>query len=223
MSKREIFVNSILWIERNVIMAVTYCLISPFPFSDTMDLLKKMASKVGDVIQEDSRRGYILAKYKVSAFRKLKLEFFVERNEKDCNVRAIFHGDVIVSAKDKWWDLCLSALFELAPNTDFGVSLAEKNPYVIGLLYLEDDTEQIHISRTKQNTSLTGFLLGGALFGDAGAIVGGMSGKQRTVSHTVTQFSNSQLTRLIYNNGRLWEGSITKGSKLYNEIMVNFK
>lgn len=204
-------------------MTVTYCLISPFPFQETMNLLEQMMDKVGIVIQADSRRGYILSKYKVSAFRKLKMEFFIERNEKTCNVRTIFHGDAITSAKDKWWDLCLSALFELSPDTDFGVSLAEKSPYVVGLLYLGDDMEQVHISHTKRNTSITGFLLGGALFGDAGAIVGGMSGRQRTVGHTFTQFSNSQLARLIYNNGRLWEGTITKGSKLYNEIMVNFK
>lgn len=204
-------------------MTVTYCLISPFPHQETIKLLEQMMNKVGVVKSVDARRGYILAKYKVSSLRKLKIEFFIERNEKSCNVRAIFYGDVITSAKDKWWDLCLSSLFELSPNTDFGVSLAEKSPYVVGLLYLGDDMEQVYVSRTKRNTSISGFLIGGALFGDAGAIVGGMSGKQRTVGHSFTQFANSQLARLIYNNGRLWEGNITKGSKLYNEIMVNFK
>ncbi len=203
-------------------MTVTYCLISPFSYQETTKLLEQMMNKVGVVKSIDTRRGYILAKYKVSALRKIKIEFFIERNEKSCNVRAIFYGDVIISAKDKWWDSCLSTLFELSPNTDFGVSLAEKNPYVVGLLYLEDDMEQVYVSRAKRSTSITGFLLGGALFGDAGAIVGGMSGRQRTVGHTFTQFSNSQLARLVYNNGRLWEGTIIKGSKLYNEIMVNF-
>lgn len=204
-------------------MTVTYCLISPFPYKETTELLEQMMSKVGVVKKVDLRRGYILAKYKVSALRKLKMEFFIERGEKSCNVRTIFYGDAATFAKDKWWDSCLSVLFSLSPNTDFGVSLAEKNPYVVGLLYLEDDMEQVHISHTKRHASITGFLLGGALFGDAGAIVGGMSGRQRTVGHTFTQFSKSQLARLIYNNGRLWEGTITKGSKLYNEIMVNFK
>lgn len=204
-------------------MNTTYCFISPFSFQETMGLLEEMVKKIGSIKCIDTRKGYLLAKYKVSALRSLKLEFYIERGENTCNVRTIFHGDVIISAKDKWWDLCLSALFELSPDTDFGVSLAEKSPYVVGLLYLEDDVEQVHISHTKRHTSITGFLLGGALFGETGAIVGGMSGKQRTVGHTHTQFSNSQLARLIYNNGRLWEGTITKGSKLYNEIMVNFK
>ena len=204
-------------------MSTTYCLVSPFPFQETMNLLERMVEKVGRVKSVDARRGYILAKYKVSAVRNTKIEFFVERGEKSCNVRTVFYGEVIVSGKDKWWDSCLSALFEIAPNADFGVSLANKNPYVVGLLYLGDDTKQVYLSRTKHNASITGFLLGGALFGDAGAIVGGMSGKERTVGHTYTEFSNTQLARLIYNNGRLWEGTITKDSKLYNEIMVNFK
>jgi len=200
----------------------TYCLVSPFPFQETMSLLERMIEKIGRVKSVDARRGYISARYKLSV-GSFKMEFFVERGETSCNIRVISYADGFIRAKDKWWDTCLSALFEIAPNTDFGVSLANKNPYVVGLLYLGDDTKQVYLSRTKHNASITGFLLGGALFGDAGAVVGGMSGRERTVGHTHTEFSNTQLARLIYNNGRLWEGTITKGSKLYNEIMVNFK
>ena len=201
----------------------TYCLVSPFPFQETMSLVEKMVEKVGRVKSVDARRGYISARYKLSV-GSFKMEFFVERGETSCNVRTIFYcTEGLIRVRDKYWDTCLSALFEIAPNADFGVSLANKNPYVVGLLYLGDDTKQVYLSRTKHNASITGFLLGGALFGDAGAVVGGMSGRERTVGHTHTEFSNTQLARLIYNNGRLWEGTITKGSKLYNEIMVNFK
>lgn len=204
-------------------MNITYCFISPFPYHDTISLLEKAISKIGNVKDTDARKGYILAKYKVSAVRHIKMEFFIERNDTSCNVRIIFHGDVIISAKDKWWDNFLTALFELSPNIDFGVSLAEKDPYVVGLLYLGDETEQIHISHTKHNPSITGFLMGGALFGSTGAVVGGLSGKSRTEGHILTQFADKQLARIIYNNGRLWEGNIKKDRKLYNEIMVNFK
>ena len=166
-------------------MNITYCFISPFPYQDTINLLEKAISKIGNVKDTDARKGYILAKYKVSAVRYIKMEFFVERNDTSCNVRTTFHSDVIISAKDKWWDNFLTALFELSPDTDFGVSLAEKDPYVVGLLYLGDETEQIHISHTKHNPSITGFLIGGALFGSAGAVVGGLSGKSRTEGHTL--------------------------------------
>ena len=67
-----------------------------------------------------------------------------------------------------------------------------------------------------------GALVGGALFGDAGFILGGMSGPTRTYGHSYERFSDSQLVRIMYNNGRIWEGTLKKGSKLYNDIMVNF-
>ena len=88
---------------------------------------------------------------------------------------------------------------------------------------LRGDTKQVSFSQTSGGTSLGGFLVGGALFGDAGAIIGGLSGKQRTVTNSKTVFSNELLVRVIYTNGRLWEGTVIKGSQLYHEIMVNMK
>lgn len=202
-------------------LQTTYCFISPFPTEDTIHNISVAFNHVGKVKKTDPVRGYMLCMYHVGPLNDRKVEFFVERNDEKCNVRACFWGDVITSGKDKWWDNFLKALFANCPNADFGVSLANKDAYIVGVLYLGDETHQVHTSRTTGGTSLLGFLTGGALFGAAGAIVGGMSGKQRTVGHSFEQFSNSQLARVIYNNGRLWEGTVQKGSQLYNEIMVN--
>lgn len=200
---------------------VIYTFVIPFPYKNALELLKKTILETGKIKKSEDERGYILSKYKVSSVRTVPLEFFIERGQTACKVRACFKAELVINAQDKLWDNFLQTLFRLAPETDFGVSLANKNPYVVGVLYLGNDTEEVHISRTTGNRSLTGFLLGGALFGDAGAIVGGMTGTQKTYGRTYTQFSNKQLARLLYNNGRLWEGEISKGSKLYNEIMVN--
>ena len=199
----------------------TYCFVSPFATGQTVDIITQAFAKVGKVKALDASRGYLKGKYRVSAFRYIDIEFYIERSETQCKVRALFHGNVISSGKDRWWDNFLSALFTEAPNADFGVSLAREAPYIVGVLYLGDDTHQVHSSRTTGGTSLLGFLAGGALFGVAGAVVGGMSGKQRTIEHSFEQFSSSQLARVVYNNGRLWEGTIKKGSDIYNEIMVN--
>lgn len=201
----------------------TYCFVSPFSMRETVGVINRAFQKVGKVKQIDEARGYMQCKYHAGPLNDRKVDFFIERNDQACKVRACFYGEVIVSGKDKWWDNFLSYLFIEAPEADFGVSLANKNAYVVGILYLGDDTTQVHTSRTTSGTSLLGFLAGGALFGAAGAVVGGMSGKQRTVGHSFTKFSNSQLARIIYNNGRLWEGAVVKGSALYNEIMVNIK
>ncbi len=210
--------------KANILGDTTYCFASPLDTQHTTRAVVNAFLQIGGEIKQcNENNGYIQGVYRINTKRTLsqplKVEFFISHGDKLCKVRSFFKK----RANDDVFDRFLTALFSQFPDADFGVSLANGCPYVMGVLYLGGDTEQVHISRTKRNTSITGFLLGGALFGDAGAIVGGMSGRQRTVGHTFTQFSNSQLARIIYNNGRLWEGTITKGSKLYNEIMVNFK
>lgn len=208
---------------------IIYTFMSPFSTEVTVDMICKIMSEIGKIREKDCRKGVIKTKYNLNSFKKYKWDFFIEHSEKACKVRMVMGDDGCLDIKNVWrtrdgaWDSFLSRLFKMSPDTDFGVTLSEGSPYITGVLYLENDIEQVCISHTKRNTSITGFLLGGALFGDAGAIVGGMSGKQKTVGHTYTQFSKSQLARIIYNNGRLWEGTVVKGSELYNEIMVNFK
>lgn len=207
-------------------LQITYCFVSPFSTSDTVNMITKAFARVGKIKKADATRGYIHGKYRVSALRHVNMEFFVQRDEASCKVRVVLNEELlqtksVIRTVDGWWDNFLSALFAECPNTDFGVSFARRDAYIVGILYLGDDTHQVHTSRTTGGTSLLGFLTGGALFGAAGAIVGGMSGKQRTTGHSYEQFSDSQLARVIYNNGRLWEGTVQKGSDIYNEIMVN--
>lgn len=206
-----------------------YTFISPFSTLQTAEMISKVMNKLGKVKKENLRNGHIKSVYRLAPLRKYKWNFYIEHSEKTCRVRMVMDEDGYWDTKTVWrvrdgaWDNFLTNLFELAPSADFGVTLSEGSPYVMGVLHLENDIEQVCISHTKRDPSLTGFLLGGALFGDAGAIVGGMSGKQRTFGYTYTQFADSQLCRIIYNNGRLWEGTVRKDSELYNEIMVNMQ
>ncbi|MCH5197992.1 MAG: hypothetical protein J1E34_03700 [Oscillospiraceae bacterium] len=198
-----------------------YCFVSPFPTQETTHIINSAFQSVGKVKITDPVKGYVLCRYKVSAFRTIKVEFFVERSDTVCKVRAVIHGEVINRARDKWWDNYLSSTFSLYPNVDFGVSLANKHPLVCGVLFLGGETEQVFTSYTTGGTSLTGFLVGGALFGGTGAIVGGLSGTQHTYGKSREQFADTQLMRIIYNNGRIWEGRVEKNSSMYQEIMVN--
>lgn len=205
---------------------ITYCFVSPFPTKDTVDLIEKAFLHVGRIREADAVQGRLSGKYRVSAFRSIRIDFYVQRDNETCKVRAIINEELleiksVLRRVDGFWDNFLVALFQETNNADFGVTLANENARIVGVLYLGGDTEQVQTSRTTKGTSLLGFLAGGALFGTAGAVVGGMSGKQRTVSHSFEQFSDSQLARVIYNNGRLWEGELMRGSDLYNEIMVN--
>ena len=122
---------------------------------------------------------------------------------------------------DRLWDKFLIALMETEPDADFGVTIAFDNAVIVGVQYLGSDIIQTQNSVTSGGSSLLGFLAGGALFGSAGAIVGGMSGRQSTFGEVSDTLSDRQIAKVIYSNGRYWEGVVKKGSKIYNEIMVN--
>ena len=194
----------------------TYCIAVPFPSVEALNMITRVLVSIGEVKSADPHHGVVRGTIRTSSKKKRRVEFYVERNEEHCKVRACFYR----LANDDWWDLFLCTLFEMYPGVDFGVSLAKGDPVVAGVLNLSGDTKEVYYSKTSGGTSLGGFLLGGALFGDAGAIVGGLSGKQRTVTDSRTVYSKELLVRIIYSNGRLWEGPVFKGSPLYNEIMV---
>lgn len=194
----------------------TYCFVAPFSTQETLKLIGEVLSSIGEVKDVDSYHGTLFGKIRVSSKKKVPVTFYVERNDERCKVRACFDR----RADDDWWDFFLDALFEKCPDADFGVSIVRGDPLVAGVLHLGGDIREVYSSTTTGGTSLGGFLIGGALFGDAGAVVGGLSGKQRTVTNSRTEFSNELLVRIIYSNGRLWEGTVDKGSQLYNEIMV---
>lgn len=195
----------------------TYCFVAPFSTKDTMVKITDVLNKTGQVKDVDPLHCTVSGKIWVDIKKAKKIIFYIEKNESACKVRAVFKR----MANDAWWDFFLYELFESSPGVDYGVSIADGNPQLAAVLHLGDETSQVSFSKTTGGRSLGGFLVGGALFGTAGAVVGGLSGKQRTITHTNTVYSNTLLVRIIYNNGRLWEGTVRKGSNLYNEIMVN--
>lgn len=200
----------------NIKNDTTYCFVVPFPTNETRNMISEVLASVGEVKSVDPHHGVIIGKLRVSSKKKRPVTIYVERNNERCKVRACFRR----LANDDWWDFFLDALFKRHPGVDFGVSLAKGDPVVAGVLNLSGDTHEVHTSITRGGTSLGGFLVGGALFGETGAVVGGLSGKQRTVTNSRTEFSSTLLVRVIYSNGRLWEGSVYKKSQLYNEIML---
>ena len=201
----------------NFLRDTTYCFVAPFSTQETLAKITEVLDKTGKVKAVDPLHCTVSGKLQVDLHKKQKIIFYVEKNESECKVRAVFKD----MANDAWWDFFLQELFESSPGIDYGVSLANGRPQLAAILNVGDETAQVSFSKTSGGTSLGGFLLGGALFGSAGAVVGGLSGKHRTVTRTNTVYANSLLVRIIYSNGRLWEGSVQKGSDLYNEIMVN--
>lgn len=206
-------------LSKDIKKDTTYCFIVPYSMNKTLELICDTLRTNGHIISIDHHHGIINGKFRVSPYSKRKMTFYVERNRRKCRVRAVFHN----KANDDWWDLFLNILFEKNTDVDFGVTYAKGDPLVAHVLDLNGDILEEYSSVTYGGTSLSGFLMGGALFGEAGAIVGGLSGNQHTVTTASTTYSTALLVRLIYSNGRLWEGTVYKDSHFYNEIMVNLQ
>lgn len=203
----------------NISGDTVYCFIIPFGTQVALEMLKTVLQRAGEVKNIDPLRGIVNGMIFTSAKDRRNIDFYVEKNDNSCKVRACFRK----MGNDDWWDLFLRSLFAAYPNVDFCVEIANGKPVVVGVLDLQGDTKQVAFSTTRGGASLGGFLIGGALFGSAGAIVGGLSGKKRTATDIKTVYSKELLVRIIYSNGRLWEGVVYKGTSLYNEIMVNMK
>lgn len=198
---------------------VEYNFVSPYSHEKTREIVLKSCMRMGKV--KDDR-----VCIKVKKPWHWKMEFYIQRADKDCRVRCVMRdccSDIprVWVKRDLLWDRFLVYMNSFAPGTEWGISVSRGNPNVIGAVFLDDGVQQVHMSRTKKNPSLVGFLAGGMIFGGAGAIVGGMSGKSRTDGRTYNTISNVRLVRVMYDNGRIWEGEVRKKSALYNEILLN--
>ena len=71
-----------------------------------------------------------------------------------------------------------------------------------------------------KNVSLGRAAVGGALFGGAGAVVGGLSGTKTTRTFTYEDFTGSIPFRLYYSNGRVIEKVIAKSSKEFPAMLA---
>lgn len=128
--------------------------------------------------------------------------------------------DVKAKVTDKVYDVFLKELFKLEPTVNFGVSLANKAPCVIAVNGVGTNIATQTDTVSKQKPNVGGMLVGDFFFGQAGAIVGGMSGKTESTSVTREVFSKNRLASVIFNNGRVYEGEIREGTALYNEVMA---
>lgn len=117
------------------------------------------------------------------------------------------------------WNAFIESLLKTSPGVDFGIKSGV--PEMVAIQFFGDGTEQVFVSNTSHSPSLGGAVLGGLLFGTAGAIIGGTGGTSYTTGRSSTVFSKEVLAKARYSNGLLAEGKLQRNSPAYNEIMVN--
>ena len=118
-----------------------------------------------------------------------------------------------------FWDLFLENLLRRYPDVDFGVKPGL--PALAAIQFLDDGTKQVLVSDRIHCPSWSGAVLGGLLFGTAGAIVGGLGGESYTTTTARTVVSKDRIAMVRYSNGLVFRGRMINNGSLYQEIMAN--
>lgn len=99
------------------------------------------------------------------------------------------------------------------------------NQKMQGVLYTQyigaNSYETISKTKTKKGSLVGRSVVGGALFGPAGAIIGGSSAKKKTTS--VTKATNEVSFLVFYQNGTIEEDVAIKGTEKYRFYMAKLR
>lgn len=201
----------------------TFVFYTPFDAQRTLTLINDAFKKIGFVKEMNINRNYFRGIIMMSIMWFPVYEFYITQIENSCKVRVVLDMKTMSGAPkfvDKIYDEFLQEMFKLEPNVNFGISLSKGAPYVIAVNQIGSNIATQTDTVAKQKPNVGGMLAGGFFFGQAGAIVGGMSGKTKSTSVTRDVFIKNRLASVIFNNGRVYEGEIKEGTPLYNEVMA---
>lgn len=210
---------------------MVYTFRTPWEKDETCKAITATVESMGGTI-ETTFQGYLLAKWRTQPYHSARhftlfppeFRFYVG----DGVVRAVtgtkdmqffvmrFIGVRGVTAD---WNAFIESLVKLYPDVDFGIKPGL--PELVAIQFVDNGIEEVFVSTTHNSPSLGGAALGGMLFGTAGAIIGASAGTSHTTGTTSMRFSDSVLAKGRYSNGLLAEGTLSKSSPQYHEIMVN--
>jgi hypothetical protein len=200
---------------------------TPWGAAETSEAIKSTIASLKGKVKEKSP-GCIQGKWKINPDRwgdfMLKATFYIG----DGTVRVIIKADIEpiwikrtyrMGKELRFWNTFIVQLLARYPGVEFG--LAPGEPAVSAVRFHGDGTVQVFTSTTNHSPSIGGALVGGMLFGTAGAIIGASGGSSHTEGYSSLGFSQSVLATVRYTNGFIMEGKLQRDSSLYHEIMVN--
>lgn len=144
---------------------------------------------------------------------KIKFTVFFAESNGTTTIRITTSGSDGKSHHFRAYDRFLEAL----TFTGLPVPVVPGEPYIVTASQIGGGIEQSYSG--KSSPSLSGALAGGLLFGDVGAMIGGV-GNSRTNGRVKTVFSNSALFLICYSNGMVEEREVKKGTRQYTEVMA---
>lgn len=156
---------------------------------------------------------------------KSKCRFYVGKN----GVRAVLRvssttgtcvGEHQPIAEERVWDAFIRMFCSLYPECG-----ADIEPGVVRFdkVTVQDGADIYTYSATTRSTpSIGGAILGGAVAGDVGALIGASAGSSKTVATVVAEKNPKVRVIARYTNGYNQDTELYKGSQRYHEILVNF-
>lgn len=209
---------------------MVYTFGSPLGMEETCNVIKNTVVSMKGKVKE-VRPGYLQASWKTQPYHSMKFhtvfptkfQFYVGEGivrvvTGTANMQMlpmIFKpGNVHIT-----WNAFIESLLAVAPGVDFGIEPGTVK--MVAAQFVGDGIEEVFVSTTKHSPSLGGAVVGGMLFGTAGAIIGSSAGTSHTTGKSSMRFADKVLTKARYSNGLLAEGVISKNSPTYQEIRVN--
>lgn len=148
-----------------------------------------------------------------SGYFKITFTVFFSQSNGITTLRIVTSGGDRKALHFRVYDRFLTALI----RTGLTIPVVPGEPYIVTTLQIGGGTVQRSTSRS--TPSLGGALVGGFLFGDVGALIGGLGGSS-TKGTTKTVLSNSALFLICYSNGMIEEKEVRKSTRLYAEVMA---
>lgn len=156
---------------------------------------------------------------------KSKCRFYVGKNGVRAVLRASSTASICVGehqpiAEERVWDAFIRMFFSLYPECG-----ADIEPGVVRFdkVTVQDGADIYTYSATTRSTpSIGGAILGGAVAGDVGALIGASAGSSKTVATVVAEKNPKVRVIARYTNGYNQDTELYKGSQRYHEILVNF-
>lgn len=198
---------------------------------ETAEAIKRTIAQMGGKTRGDN--GNFVGRFKIpkgwkpaynTLFRS-KCRFYVGKN----GVRAVMNvegstgscvGEHEPKKEERVWDAFIRMFLELYPNSGANI---EPGTIRFDTVEIKDGPDVMRYAAiTRNNPSIGGAIIGGALAGDVGALIGSSAGTSRTATYATAAMNPKVRVTARYTNGQYQETEIFKDSRRYHEIMVNF-
>lgn len=202
-----------------------YVMFTKLDYSTAYDTVCRSLKRVGKLTLGEPENGFIKGKLYDKFHYSFNVQFVFNRlddNEYLYITATVKNNFVSIKNKDWAWDYFLNAMYAYCPCANFFAQPCCGEPKVKRVLEVGSDVITRTVSDSVNNPSILGTLIG---YGEggfmAGEVLGNMWGTQHTETYVTQRTTNSVPVKIVYNNGRIYNGRVKKKTRLFREITAS--